>query len=138
MYLYYICILNFQYSRLVLNENARYNFITNVIEFIEKHNFEGLDLDWEVSISADFILILKNYYINTIFNLIYSILYAGKLNVIVEKHRKRKASHNLYRSCPKSSNLVAGTCQLLCRRAKWLLMPAMILLNWPNTSIGFL
>lgn len=38
-----------KYSRLVLNENARYNFITNVIEFIEKYDFEGLDLDWEVS-----------------------------------------------------------------------------------------
>lgn len=37
-----------KYSRLVLSENARYNFITNVIEFIEKYEFEGLDLDWEV------------------------------------------------------------------------------------------
>lgn len=36
-----------KYSRLVLDANARYNFITNVIEFIEEHNFEGLDLDWE-------------------------------------------------------------------------------------------
>lgn len=37
-----------KYSRLVLSEDARYGFITNVIEFIEKYNFEGLDLDWEV------------------------------------------------------------------------------------------
>lgn len=41
---------NYLSSRLVLNENSRYNFITNVIEFIEKYNFDGLDLDWEVSI----------------------------------------------------------------------------------------
>lgn len=36
-----------KYARLVLDPNARFNFITNVIEFIEKNNFEGLDLDWE-------------------------------------------------------------------------------------------
>lgn len=36
-----------KYSRLVLDANARYNFVTNVIEFIEKYEFEGLDLDWE-------------------------------------------------------------------------------------------
>lgn len=36
-----------KYSRLVLSDKARYRFITNVIEFIKKHNFDGLDLDWE-------------------------------------------------------------------------------------------
>lgn len=36
-----------KYSRLVLSDNARYNFITSTIEFIDKYGFEGLDLDWE-------------------------------------------------------------------------------------------
>lgn len=36
-----------KYSRLVLSASARYRFITDVIEFIEKYNFDGLDLDWE-------------------------------------------------------------------------------------------
>ena len=36
-----------KYSRLVNNPAARAAFIKHVIEFIKKHNFDGLDLDWE-------------------------------------------------------------------------------------------
>ncbi|KAK6618323.1 hypothetical protein RUM44_002775 [Polyplax serrata] len=36
-----------KYSRLVNNPTARSKFIAHVIEFIERHNFDGLDLDWE-------------------------------------------------------------------------------------------
>lgn len=36
-----------KYSRLVNSPSARQRFITNVIQFIEKYEFEGLDLDWE-------------------------------------------------------------------------------------------
>jgi len=36
-----------KYSKLVNNPASRANFITNIIEFIEKHDFDGLDLDWE-------------------------------------------------------------------------------------------
>lgn len=36
-----------KYSRLVNNPAARERFIKNVIEFLEKYNFDGLDLDWE-------------------------------------------------------------------------------------------
>nr|XP_027218101.1 probable chitinase 10 isoform X3 [Penaeus vannamei] len=36
-----------KYSRLVNNPAARSKFITHVVEFIKKHNFDGLDLDWE-------------------------------------------------------------------------------------------
>merc|ERR1712233_255288 len=35
------------YSRLVNNPDARRKFIEHVIGFIEKHDFDGLDLDWE-------------------------------------------------------------------------------------------
>ncbi|CAG9760168.1 unnamed protein product [Ceutorhynchus assimilis] len=36
-----------KYSRLVNNAEARARFVTNVIQFIEKWGFDGLDLDWE-------------------------------------------------------------------------------------------
>lgn len=36
-----------KYSRLVRSADARARFVTDVIDFIEKYNFEGLDLDWE-------------------------------------------------------------------------------------------
>lgn len=36
-----------KYSRLVNSAAARARFNAHVIEFILKHNFDGLDLDWE-------------------------------------------------------------------------------------------
>jgi chitinase len=36
-----------KYSRLVLDPKARKKFIENVIEFMKKYDFQGLDLDWE-------------------------------------------------------------------------------------------
>ena len=36
-----------KYSKLVNNPAARARFIEHVIKFIEKHDFDGLDLDWE-------------------------------------------------------------------------------------------
>ena len=36
-----------KYSRLVNNPAARKKFIENVMAFIHKYNFDGLDLDWE-------------------------------------------------------------------------------------------
>merc|ERR1712168_1766162 len=36
-----------KYSKLVNNPAARARFITHVIDFIEKYDFDGLDLDWE-------------------------------------------------------------------------------------------
>ena len=36
-----------KYSRLVNNPTARTRFTEHVVEFIQKHNFDGLDLDWE-------------------------------------------------------------------------------------------
>nr|BAA14014.1 Pjchi-2 [Penaeus japonicus] len=36
-----------KYSRLVNNPEARRKFNEHVIEFIKRHNFDGLDLDWE-------------------------------------------------------------------------------------------
>jgi len=36
-----------KYSKLVNNPAARARFIEHVITFIEKHDFDGLDLDWE-------------------------------------------------------------------------------------------
>lgn len=36
-----------KYSRLVRSAKNRYRFITDVIQFIKKYDFDGLDLDWE-------------------------------------------------------------------------------------------
>ncbi|XP_060530054.1 probable chitinase 10 [Cylas formicarius] len=36
-----------KYSRLVNDPSDRSRFITNVVQFIEDNNFDGLDLDWE-------------------------------------------------------------------------------------------
>ena len=36
-----------KYSLLVNDAAARQRFISNVIQFMEQHNFDGLDLDWE-------------------------------------------------------------------------------------------
>lgn len=36
-----------KYSRLVNDPTARANFNQNALEFIQKYNFDGLDIDWE-------------------------------------------------------------------------------------------
>jgi chitinase len=36
-----------KYSRLVNSPSARRRFVKHVTEFLEKHGFDGLDLDWE-------------------------------------------------------------------------------------------
>lgn len=36
-----------KYSRLVNSPGARRNFVRQAVEFVDKYNFQGLDLDWE-------------------------------------------------------------------------------------------
>lgn len=36
-----------KYSRLVNSPTARKKFIAQAVQFLEKYNFDGLDLDWE-------------------------------------------------------------------------------------------
>jgi len=36
-----------KYSRLVTSPSARKAFIDHAVAFLKKHNFDGLDLDWE-------------------------------------------------------------------------------------------
>lgn len=37
-----------KYGRLLNDENSRRNFIESIVVFIQKHNFDGLDIDLEV------------------------------------------------------------------------------------------
>lgn len=61
-----------KYSRLVRDAVARARFITRIIEFIEKHNFDGLDLDWEVR-KIFFSGIFQKYFITVFFSIFSSI-----------------------------------------------------------------
>jgi chitinase len=36
-----------KYSQLINNGSARAQFVHNTAKFLEKHNFDGLDMDWE-------------------------------------------------------------------------------------------
>lgn len=36
-----------KYSKLVNSPQARARFVEHTLDFIEKYNFDGLDLDWE-------------------------------------------------------------------------------------------
>jgi chitinase len=48
-----------KYSRLANNPTARQKFIDNVIQFIKKYDFDGLDLDWEYPVCWQVCLLLK-------------------------------------------------------------------------------
>ena len=36
-----------KYGRLVVNPQSRANFVRHAVEFLNQHNFDGLDFDWE-------------------------------------------------------------------------------------------
>lgn len=38
-----------KYERLLMNETSRTLFVSSVVEFIDAHNFDGMDLDLEVN-----------------------------------------------------------------------------------------
>lgn len=52
-----------KYSNLVNNPSARKKFIEHVLAFIEKYNFDGLDLDWEYPVCWQVMYnIVNNFY----------------------------------------------------------------------------
>ena len=52
-----------KYSRLVNNAKSRRKFIDHVLKFIEKHGFDGLDLDWEYPGNILTNLLLMKYFL---------------------------------------------------------------------------
>jgi len=52
-----------KYSRLVNNRSSRKKFINNVLDFMHKYGFEGLDVDWEYPKCWQVINIIHYYYI---------------------------------------------------------------------------
>lgn len=42
-----------KYSKMASNKTTRAAFITSVVDFLQKHKFDGLDLDWEYPASQD-------------------------------------------------------------------------------------
>lgn len=47
-----------KYSKLVNNAQARNRFVKDVVQFVEKYGFDGLDLDWEYPKCWQVIIIL--------------------------------------------------------------------------------
>lgn len=51
-----------KYSRLVNNRSSRKKFINNVLDFMHKYGFEGLDVDWEYPKCWQVIKYIHYYY----------------------------------------------------------------------------
>ena len=48
-----------KYSRLVNNPSSRKKFTNEIVKFIEKYDFDGLDLDWEYPVCWQVIIVLE-------------------------------------------------------------------------------
>lgn len=51
----------FQYSAMVSSASSRTTFVTSVVEFLKKHELDGLDLDWLVIFVFGCIVFTKMY-----------------------------------------------------------------------------
>lgn len=51
------------YSDMVLNQTLRYKFIQTTIQFLKKHQFDGLDLDWVKFTSCYYYIYTYFYFI---------------------------------------------------------------------------
>ncbi len=47
-----------KYSKMINNGFARTNFVHDTVKFLQKHHFDGLDLDWEVNITCGIVIII--------------------------------------------------------------------------------
>ncbi|KAG1697389.1 Chitotriosidase-1 [Nymphon striatum] len=75
------------FPAIAVNSQTREEFINTSISFIEKHNFDGLDIDWEYPIGPDkdrFLLLLKSSRPLTAYN---SPLYAEVVEVGPDRKR---------------------------------------------------
>lgn len=83
-----------KYSRLVRNPASRARFVKQAVEFIEKYNFEGLDLDWVrtlLNYSYLFFYFMMKKLIH-IYCFCRNTLYAGKPSATKVSLMKRKVS----------------------------------------------
>lgn len=61
-----------KYSRLVNSPTARKKFIAQAVQFLEKYDFDGLDLDWEYPVC---------WQVRADINLSFQILFSGILSI---------------------------------------------------------
>lgn len=122
-----------KYSRLLNNAAARKNFITNAVKFIQANNFDGLDLDLEVSCYSVVLKmkIKKKYSVDSMnqFKKSVFLFQSNSTPDVGKEHAKmdlrtKRVLHNSFKSCQQCSNQKAGCFRLpLVRAIPLLILP---------------
>ena len=119
-----------KYSRLVNNAKSRRKFIDHVLKFIEKHGFDGLDLDWEYPGNHT-----RKSVVDEIF---FCVKLVGKLIVKKRDTKTSPASHPWCQNSGRGLNREDIFCRQRCLPARRSLMLVTMFPAWRVTSTGLL